>query len=65
MTSPSVVTEDMILYANWETKVIVTVTFMVDGEVYLSVDAFTGETVERPIDPHKEGFVFLYWKNGE
>ena len=61
----SVVTEDMILYANWETKVIVTVTFMVDGEVYLSVDAFTGETVERPIDPHKEGFVFLYWKNGD
>ncbi|MDD4291398.1 MAG: InlB B-repeat-containing protein, partial [Clostridia bacterium] len=60
------ITAETNLYANWEKKVLCTITFTVDGEFYCSSEVYTGDCVSAPTPPVKEGFVFLYWcKDGE
>jgi uncharacterized repeat protein (TIGR02543 family) len=47
----------------WEN--ISTVTFLVDNEVLKTVELEKGETVARPDDPVKEGYVFIGWFDGK
>ena len=60
------VTADITLVAEWEAIVVpptvYTVTFMVDGQEYLTKEVTEGETVEQPDDPEApEGQRFAYW----
>lgn len=57
------ITEDITLYAKWEVEVILyTVTF--DSKLGFTIEEIKVEantTVERPIDPSREGYVFEGW----
>ena len=54
-------TGDRTYTAHWE-KIIYTVSFMVDDEIYHEQSVTHGDTFEAPqVNPEKEGYTFLYW----
>ena len=59
-TSP--VTSDLTLYAKWRLLDEVSVSFdCLDGLASVSMTVYEGETVNRPVDPGREGYVFDGW----
>lgn len=54
---------DLTLYAKWETR-IHTVTFMYNNQVYYEVKVSHSDLIPNfPLDPVKEGFEFLDWRD--
>ncbi len=42
-----------------------TVTFVVDGKVWLTTNACVGSTIRTPIPPEKEGYLYMNWYTQE
>ena len=56
----SLVTQDIILYAKWQINTY-TVSFVVDGAVYVQTEVDYKKKVSRPEDPQKTGYDFTGW----
>ena len=65
LTTETVIEDDSVVYAFWLKECIVT--FDTDGGSLIeSISMGEGHILEKPLDPTKEGFKFLYWTlNGE
>ena len=55
------VNSNLTLYAKWDEIEQYTINFMVDNEVYFSIDVFANELVTKPQDPTKDGLSFIGW----
>lgn len=57
-----IVTDDIILYAGWTSLPIFNVVFNCNSNsVIEGQNVIQGETIQKPNDPSKEGYIFKYW----
>ncbi len=56
------VMSDLILTAVWDSTIQYTVTFMNQDKEYLKVKVNENGIIEKPTDPKKAGYLFLYWE---
>lgn len=59
------ITSDCVIFVEGIEKEIYTVEYLVDDEVYRTVETVYGAKLQRPVTPSKEGHVFAGWFDGD